>query len=188
MFSCMWLRSRHYAAVSTAKQSASYQSPVEEKSGAVCPRNVDGGEPILSYFMDETWHPRERWWTRDSVGDILEITSISEPCRDVTWSQRIFETTIEHVKSQFPLDIDCFKVNKIFRDDGYRLKFFGNVFKLKYIPEDLDDIQYLLTSHAGKCVASRYEQALKVVFQPLAFGNKNVLFWPPVILVINNLF
>ena len=43
-------------------------------------------------------------------------------CRDVTRSQRTFETTVEHVKSLFPLDMDCFKVNQLFGDEGYRLK------------------------------------------------------------------
>ena len=50
----------------------------------------------------------------------------------------------------------------------------------KYIPEDVDDIKPLLPSLASNVVASRYEQAPKDVFQPLAFGNKNVLYWPPV--------
>ena len=39
---------RHYAAVSTAKPSASYQSPVEEKRVAGCSRYVYGGERVLS--------------------------------------------------------------------------------------------------------------------------------------------
>ena len=57
------------------------------------------------------------------------------------------------------------------------------VIDLKYIPEDLDDIKPVLPSIANKCVASRYEQAPKYVFQPLAFGNKNILFWPPVYII-----
>ena len=38
-------------------------------------------------------------------------------CRDVTRSQRIFETTVKHVKSQFPCDMDCLDVNQIFEDE-----------------------------------------------------------------------
>ena len=53
------------------------------------------------------------------------------------------------------------------------------VIDLKYIPEDLDDIKPLLPSLASKCVASRYEQAPKRVFQPLAFGNKKRIILAP---------
>ena len=78
----------------------------------------------MSYhdFMDDPWRPSERSWTKDSVGDVFEVLSISEPCRDVTQSVQIFETIVELVKSLFPLDMDCFKVNQIFGDEGYRLK------------------------------------------------------------------
>ena len=62
-------------------------------------------------FMDEPWGPSERSWTKDSVGDVSEFLSISEPCRDVTRSQQVFETNVKPVKSLFPLDMDCFKVN-----------------------------------------------------------------------------
>ena len=40
------LTALHYAAVSPAKQSASSQSPVEEKRVAGCPRYVDDGESV----------------------------------------------------------------------------------------------------------------------------------------------
>ena len=52
--------------------------------------------------------------------EVFEVFSISEPCRYVTQSRQIFETTVTHVKSLFPLD--CFKVNQIFGDEDYRLK------------------------------------------------------------------
>ena len=55
-----------------------------------------------------------------------------------------------------------------------------NVIDLKYIPEDLDDIKPLLPSLASKCVPSRYEQTSSNVFQLFAFGNINILCWPPV--------
>ena len=51
---------------------------------------------------------------------------------------------------------------------------------LKYTPEDLDDIKPILPSLASKYVASRYEQAPEHVFQPLAFGYKNVFYLPSV--------
>ena len=73
-------------------------------------------------FMNDPWRLSERSWTKDSLGDVFEVLSISEPCRNVTQSQQIFETTVEHVNSLFPLDMDCFKVNQIFGDEVYRLK------------------------------------------------------------------
>ena len=51
---------------------------------------------------------------------------------------------------------------------------------LKYTPEDFDNIKPLLPSLASKYVALRYEQAPEHVFQPLAFGNKNIFCLPPV--------
>ena len=62
----------------------------------------------------------------------------------------------------FPLDMDRSKVTQIFGDGDYRFKM--------YIPEDLDNIKPLLPSLASKCVASKYVQYPKNVFQPLAFG------------------
>ena len=53
------------------------------------------------------------------------------------------------------------------------------VIVLKYIPEDLVDIKPLLHSFASKCVASRYEQAPKYMFQPLDFGNKKPYYIEP---------
>ena len=51
------------------------------------------------------------------------------------------------------------------------------VIVLKYTPEVLDDIK---PSLASRYVAGRYEQAPEHVFQPLAFGKKNVFYLPPV--------
>ena len=50
---------------------------------------------------------------------------------------------------------------------------------LKYTPEDWDNIKPLLPGLASRYVASRYEQAPEHVFQPLAFGNKNVFYLSP---------
>ena len=127
-------------------------------------------EESVSYhdFMDDPWCPSERSWTKDSVGDVFEVLSISESCRNVTWSHQIFETTVKHVKSLFPLDMDCLQVTQIFGVEEYRLK----------IPEDLDDIKPLLSSLASRYVASWYEQAPEHVFQPFTFGNKNVFICP----------
>ena len=55
-----------------------------------------------------------------------------------------------------------------------------NVIVLKYTPQILDDIKLLLPSLASRYVALRYEQAPDHVFVPLAFGNKNVFYLPPV--------
>ena len=51
---------------------------------------------------------------------------------------------------------------------------------LKYIPEDLDNIKPLLPSLLSKGDALRYEQVPNHEFQPFAFDEKDVLFWPPV--------
>ena len=58
------------------------------------------------------------------------------------------------------------------------------VIDLKYMPEDLVNIKPLLPSLARKFVASRYEQASKHVFQPIALRNQNVFLWPPVYVTI----
>ena len=75
----------------------------------------------MSYhdFMDDAWCPSEISWTKDFVGDVFEVLSISEPCRDFTRGQHIFETTVKYVKSLFHLDMDCFKVTQIFGDEDY---------------------------------------------------------------------
>ena len=81
-------------------------------------------EDSVSYhdFIDDPWCPSERSWTEDSVGNVFEVVSISEPCCDVTRSGPIFETTVKHVKSFFPpLDMESFKVTHIFVDEDYRL-------------------------------------------------------------------
>ncbi len=57
---------------------------------------------------------------------------------------QIFETTVKHVKSLFPLDMDCVKVTQMIGDEDYRLK---------NIPEHLDNIKPILPSLASKCIA-----------------------------------
>ena len=47
-----------------------------------------------------------------------------------------------------------------------------------YIPDNLDDMKSLLPSLANKCVASRYEQALKLRFNPLLFAIKTYSVGP----------
>ena len=54
------------------------------------------------------------------------------------------------------------------------------VIAFKYTPEDLDDIKPLLPGLTRRYVASSYEQASDHVFQPLAFGSKNIFNLPPV--------
>ena len=56
------------------------------------------------------------------MGYVCEVLSISEPCGNVIRSLQIFKTTVKHVKSLFPLDMDCVKVTQIIGDEDYRLK------------------------------------------------------------------
>ena len=81
---------------------------------------------IVSYHdsMDDPWYPTpsDRPWTKDSVGDVFEVLSISEPGRDVSWSRWTFQITDEHVKSCFTLNMNCFKVHQLFEHEGYSLK------------------------------------------------------------------
>ena len=55
-----------------------------------------------------------------------------------------------------------------------------NVIFLKLTPENLDDIKPLKPSLKSRYVASRYDQAPEHAFQPVAFGNKNLLYLPQV--------
>ena len=131
----------HYAALSTTKQPASSQSPVEEKGVAGCPR-------FLQDFMDDLLHPSDRSWTKDLAGDVFEV--LSEPGRHVFWSLQTFQVTDKHVISSFPLDMDCFKVRQLFEHEGNGLKihswtfgryqaffflffFFVNMLRLKHV-------------------------------------------------------
>ena len=70
--------------------------------------------------MDHPWCPRDRPWTKDSVGDVYEVLSISESGRDVSSSRQTFQITDKHVKIWFPLNMNCSKVHRLF--DGYSLK------------------------------------------------------------------
>ena len=36
--------------------------------------------------MDDPWCPSDRLWTKDSVGDVFKVHSISEPSRNVSQS------------------------------------------------------------------------------------------------------
>ena len=78
----------------------------------------------MSYndLMDGPWCPSDRSWTKDSVDDIFEVLSISEPDRNVSQSRQIFQITDKHVKSLFPLNMNCFKVHRLFEHEGYCLK------------------------------------------------------------------
>ena len=78
----------------------------------------------MSYndLMDDPWCPSDRSWTKDLVGDVFEVLSISEPRRDVSQSRRTFQITDEHVKSRFSLNMNCFKVHRLFEHEGYSLK------------------------------------------------------------------
>ena len=72
--------------------------------------------------MDDPWCPSDRSLTKDSVSDVFKVLSISEPGRDVSQSQQIFQITDEHVKSLFPLNMNYFQVNQQFEHEGYSLK------------------------------------------------------------------
>ena len=47
------------------------------------------------------------------------------------------------------------------------------------IPEDFDKIKLLLPTLGSKCVASRYDQSPKHVFEHFAFGNTTYFIGPP---------
>ena len=49
--------------------------------------------------MDDPWCPSDRSWTKDSVGDVFEVLSISEPGHNVSRRQQTFQITDKHVKS-----------------------------------------------------------------------------------------
>ena len=80
-----------------SRQALSHQL---KKRGSKDVRDISKTE-IVSYHdsMDDPWCPSDRSWTNDSVGDIFEVLSISEPGRDVSRSRGTFQITNEHVKS-----------------------------------------------------------------------------------------
>ena len=94
-----------------------------KKRGSQDVRDISKTE-IVSYHdsMDDPWCPSDRSWTKDWVGDVFEVLSISEPGRDVSRSRRTFQITDEHVKSWFTLNMNCFKVHRLFEHEGYSLK------------------------------------------------------------------
>ena len=56
--------------------------------------------------MDGPLRPRERSWTEDSVLDIFEVLYISEPYRDATISQQVFETwTVSKLTKYFGMKV-----------------------------------------------------------------------------------
>ena len=124
---------RHWA---RPKQSASCQSPVEEKRVTGCP-SISKTE-IVSYHnsMDDPWCPSDSSWTKDSVGDVFEVLSISEPICDVSQSRQTFQITDKYVKSWFPLNMNCFT-------DCCTDYLSMKVIVLKYTPEVLGNIKPL---------------------------------------------
>ena len=123
----------------------------------------------LHDFRDDPWCPSDRSWTKDSVGDIFEVLSISETGRNVSLSRRTFQITEDHLKNWFPLDTDCFKVHYLSK----------KVLALRYTPEDLNNIKPLLPSLASINVASRYEQAPAHVVSSLHLTIKKKKLFPP---------
>ena len=69
-----------------------------KKRGSQDIRNISKTE-TGSYHdsMDDPWCPSDRSWTKDSVGDVFKVLSISETGRDVSRSQRTFQITDKHV-------------------------------------------------------------------------------------------
>ena len=110
---------RHWA---RPKQSEALSHQLK-KRGSQDVRDISKTE-IVSYHdsMDDPWCPSDRSWTKDWVGDVFEVLSISEPGRDVSRSRRTFQITDEHVKSWFTLNMNCFKVHRLFEHEGYSLK------------------------------------------------------------------
>ena len=138
----------HYAALSTDKQPASSQSPVEEKRVAGFPIHLQDGESVLSWLygwpmvsqwliMDQRfsgWRFRGSFYFRTRPQCLLKSTHISDHWR-----------TCENLISS-------------------RNGLFQSAPILKYTHEDLDDIKALLPSLTSIYVASRYEQAPEHVF------------------------
>ena len=110
---------RHWARPNS-RQALSHQL---KKRGSQDVRDICMTEKV-SYHdtMDDPWCPSDRSWTKDSVGDVFEVISISEPGPDVSQSRQTFQITDNHVKTWFPLDMDCFKVHQLFEHEGYSLK------------------------------------------------------------------
>ena len=87
---------RHWARPSSW-QALSHQL---KKRGSQDVRGIWKTEKVSYHdFMDDLWCSRDRSWTKDSVSDVFEALSISEPGRDVPQSQHTFQTTDKHVKS-----------------------------------------------------------------------------------------
>ena len=125
-------------------------------------------EGTVSYHdsMDDPWCRSDWSWTNDSVGDVLEVFSISDPGHNVSWSRRTYQITDKYVRVWSPLDMNCFKVHGLFEHEGYSLKI-----------HSWSVGQYQATI-AIRYVAWMYEQAPEHVFQPLAFVNKKYFICP----------
>ena len=106
-----------------SRQAVSHQL---KKRGSQDVRDILTKERVSDHdFMNDPWRPVRDHGPKIPWVMFLRFSLFQNPasaCRDVTRSQRIFETTVEHVKSLFPRDMDCFKVNQIFGDEVYRLK------------------------------------------------------------------
>ena len=100
-----------------SRQALSHQLKKRELQDV---RNISKTETVSYHdYMDDPWCPRDRSQTKDSVGDIFKVLSISEPVRNV--SRRTFQMNDKHVKSLFPLNINCFKVHRLFEHEDYSL-------------------------------------------------------------------
>ena len=94
-----------------------------KKRGSQDPQDISKTETVSNHdSMDDPWCPSDRSWTKDSVGDVFKVLSISEPSRDVSRSRYTFQITDKHVKSWFPLNMNCYKVHQLFEHEGYSLK------------------------------------------------------------------
>ena len=86
----MYITALHYAALTQAQtwQALSHQL---KKRGSQDVRDISKTETV-SYHdsLDDPWCLRDRSWTKDSVGDVFEVLSISEPCCDGSQSRQIF--------------------------------------------------------------------------------------------------
>ena len=157
----------HYAALSTAKQLASYQPPVEENRVAGCLRYVDRGERVLSWLYG--WAMGPQWknhWSKILWVTVSRFSLFQNPS---AMSLKV-EVYSRLLSSMLKVDfLMRWTVSKWTKYLGIKL------IDLTEIHEDFYEIKLLFWS---KCVASMYDESLKHVFQPFAFGNKRYFICP----------
>ena len=71
-----------------SRQALSHQL---KKRGSQDVRDISKTETVSCHdSLDNSWCLRDKSWTKDSVVDVFEVLSISEPCCDGSQSQQTF--------------------------------------------------------------------------------------------------